>query len=217
MRLRGRRAARSGRLGVGAGLARLGLGNRRLRPPAADGQVLVVVPVAVVRRRASNGTGGPLTHDALSGLPAPRSRLHAPASPCSCLAKNPCHRAAYDRVDAPHVSRALPAHVRAASTLHSVKQRICSRQLSGEHAAEHRREPRELHLHDRARHAILPRVAPTLGNSTPSTRPSETTPPRGSSPRGGLTRCCQREWLPSGGVEANFRGGRGSAALTCAA
>ncbi len=145
--------------------------------------------------RALLATGGPLSHDALSGLPAPRSRLHAPASPCSCLAKNPRHLAAYDRVDAPHVRRAFPAHARAANTLRSANQRICSRPLSGEHAAEHRRDPRRSRRHDRALLVAARRTAPTPGNSTPCTHAPETTPPRGSSPRGGLTRCCQREWL----------------------
>ena len=88
MRLRGRRAAHSGRLGVGAGLARLGLGNRRLRPPAADGRVLVVVPVAVVRRRASNGHSWrradrcPTTPSAASQRPAAASMHPRRLAPC---------------------------------------------------------------------------------------------------------------------------------------
>ena len=36
----------------------------------------------------------------------------------------------------------------------------------------------------------------------------KTTPPRGRNREAGCVRCCQRRWLPEGGVEANFRGGR---------
>ena len=79
-----------------------------------------------------------------------------------------------------------------------VNQRTGSPQLSGEHAADRRREPRRPRPHDRAPLTATRHPAATPGNSTLSTRPPQTTPPRGSSPRGGLDRCLQRAGSPVG-------------------
>jgi len=133
------------------------------------------------------------------------------------LSTNSCQRTALDRVEGLHARRALPAHAWAASTLRTVDPRICPRPLSGGRTAQGRREPRELHRHDRALHAVARHTAATPGKSTPSTHPPKTTLPRGSLPRGGLTRCRQREGLDGWPTSRTAKHGWIASSLLCGA
>ena len=125
------------------------------------------LPVAWCPPTALGRSSGSCQESSLPKLPRPRERAPAPADP------------------------SVPA-TRPRVLSRPVNQRTGSPHLSGEHAAEHRREPRRSRPPDRAMPAESAHPAATPGNSTPSTRPPQTTPPRGSSPRGGLDRCLQR-------------------------